>query len=171
MLVLATFDHSMELEQALLILEREGIERRGIMVVPLDALGRNSHIRFELPADWKERAFEIGMATGTASAVFGICLGFVWDWGPLIWGLLTAIGGFGIGYIIYGLVYHLLWKAGDPVKRPEAAVIVRGKEENVDLIRQVLWQHKALSLGIVPEQKQGSITPLEPNEAPRLTNA
>lgn len=159
MLIMATFDHSLELEKALLLLEREGIERRGIMVVPLDTPGQDLNVRSEPLPDWKQRAFEVGMALGTACSVVGICVGYVLVWGPLLWGLIAAISGFCTGYGVYAVAHRKQWGTQVSGIRPEAAVIVRVEPDGAAMVRQVLWQHKALSMGIIPDQERQSPTP------------
>lgn len=153
MLIMATFDYSMELEQALLILEREGIERRGIMVVPLDPQTEHRSSLTEPPVSWTQRSFEAGIAVGTACSVLGISHGFIRAWGPLIWGLIMAFCGFGLGFGVYALLYFKLWRRRrESGKHPEAAVIVRGGPDNEKWIREILWSHNALSIGVIPSQ-------------------
>lgn len=147
MLIMATFNYTLELEQALLILEREGIDRRGIMIVPMDSQGGNMGIAREPDSDWQQNSVGTGVAVGTAFAVIGICRGFILEWGPLIWGLISAGSGFAVGFGLYALLHFKVWKRGVAVRGPEAAVIVRVGEENERLVRQVLWRHRALSIG------------------------
>jgi hypothetical protein len=155
MLIMAAFEYSTELEQALLTLEGEGIERRGIMVVHLDSPNQDRSVRMEPLPDWKQRSFEIGMASGTACAVVGISHGFITEWGPLIWGLLSAIGGFLLGYGVYAILHFKLWKRRTSGRHPEAVVIVRAGKGEESLVRQVLWRYHALSVGVVANQQVG----------------
>jgi hypothetical protein len=148
---MAAFHLSLELEEALLVLERDGVERRGIMVVPLytgpegDSGGWKS--------DWVQASFESGMALGTASAVVGISQGFIREWGPLIWGLITALSGFAIGFGLCALFHYRLWRRLTPGRHPEAMIIVRCNPEEVDRLRTVLWRHGALSVGSVAKDE------------------
>lgn len=149
MLIMAAFHLSLELEEALLVLEKDGVERRGIMVVPLyngpveDGAGWNS--------DWVQTSFEAGMALGTASAVVGISQGFIREWGPLIWGLITAVSGFFLGFGLCALFQYKLWRRMTPGRHPEAMIIIRCKPEDTGRVRTVLWQHGALAVGAANE--------------------
>jgi hypothetical protein len=57
------------------------------------AAGKKKHLRF--------KAIEVGMACATGFSVLGASAGFVLAWGPVIWGLLAACFGFGIGFGLY----------------------------------------------------------------------
>ncbi|MNN92241.1 hypothetical protein D3C81_2104900 [compost metagenome] len=96
----------------------------------------------------------------------GISHGFVTEWGPIIWGLLAAVGGFIIGYSVFALLHFKLWRRDASGKRPEAVVIVRGRLDQENLIRQVLWSHHALSVGVVAGQ-----TPADGNRPAPTTSA
>lgn len=153
MLIMAIFEHSLELEQALLILEREGIERRGIMVVPMDS-DEQGDLSEEISTSWGQRAMGAGMATATASTVVGISQGFIREWGPLLWGLISAAGGFAAGWCIYALLHIARqdWGKRKAQKRHVAAVVVRAGEEKLGVVREILWNHHALAVGNVDGQ-------------------
>lgn len=151
MLIMAAFHLSLELEEALLVLEKDGVERRGIMVVPLHTGPEGEETGWK--PDWVQTSFETGMALGTASAVVGISQGFIREWGPLIWGLITAVSGFLVGFALCALFQIRLWRRMTPGRHPEAMVIIRCKREETSRVRTVLWKHGALSVGCVePEE-------------------
>lgn len=147
MLIMAAFHLSLEMEEALLILEKDGVERRSIMVVPLYT-EQEGESGFSERSDWVQASFEAGMALGTASAVVGISQGFIREWGPLIWGLITAISGFAVGFGLCALFHYRLWRKLTPGRHPEAMVVIRCQDEEISRIRTVLWRHRALSVGI-----------------------
>ncbi len=147
MLIMAAFHLSLELEEALLVLEKDGVERRGIMVVPLSTGPEGEGTGWK--SDWIQTSFEAGMALGTASAVVGISQGFIRDWGPLIWGLITAISGFLLGFGLCALFHYRLWRKMTPGRHPEAMIVIRCRPEDTSRVRNVLWQHGALSVGCV----------------------
>jgi hypothetical protein len=152
MLIMGIFEQRIELEQALADMEHSGIGRSSIMVVPLDRF-EGEPFRY---MEWTSRAFEVGMACTTAGSVIGVCTGFVLDWGPVIWGLIWAVGGFTAGYGIYSLL-HKQWRSrGKASIKPEVAVIVRGSEEMSGIIRKLMWEYRAISVGRIPDGTSGS---------------
>lgn len=150
MLIVGTFEHCLELEQVLAILEQSGIFRKHILVIPMDTepkppLKFKSKLR-----DLYSKAFEIGMACATGSAVIGTSLGFIWAWGPIFGGLLAALIGFILGFGLYvfvnrGTYRHL------PKKLPEVTVIVQCTEDQGLLVMETMWQYRVLTVGQVLE--------------------
>ena len=78
--------------------------------------------------------------------------GFVWKWGPVIWGLIGAGIGFLLGILINWVQYK--WKNHrDPnlrIKGPKSQVevilIVTCEEREADLVEDILWEHLALGV-------------------------
>lgn len=154
MLILSTFEHSLEIEEALAVLEHMGIGRQRIMLVAMD-----NPIRLSAPCAVQASsratlAFEVGMAAATALSVIGICYGFVLVWGPIIWGILTALAGFIIGFGITRWVQNAREAAGIKMKGriPELTLIVRCPEEQLQDVCRVLSQYHALSVGQIQER-------------------
>ncbi|MFB9326641.1 hypothetical protein ACFFSY_12020 [Paenibacillus aurantiacus] len=155
MLIISTFEHTLQLEQALAVLEKRGIHKESILVVPMDQYDQSPHRLTIRAEDIKVRGFEIGMAAATAFGVIGASIGFQLQWGPIVWGLLYALIGLLLGF---GAVYlHRVWKGERPISRtprrpqPEVAVIVYCSEAYSDVVRDVLWQYRAISVGDAAE--------------------
>ncbi|RAP76016.1 hypothetical protein DL346_11360 [Paenibacillus montanisoli] len=150
-MIISTFEHSIEVEQALAVLEEIGVERSSIMTVMMD----NNDERIDKSAtshpNKKTMAFEFGMATATAMSVFGISFGFIAHWGPLIWGLLAAGAGFFAGYTITRLMQSRYFKQVFRVKErlPEIAVLINCEENRFHDVQRVLWEYEALSVGTI----------------------
>ncbi|MFD2215269.1 hypothetical protein [Metabacillus endolithicus] len=146
MIIVGTFEQSIELEQALAVLESHYVTREQILVTFMESSpkewleGRTKSIR--------SNAFEVGMAVATGSAVVGASLGFILTLGPIICGLLATFIGFAIGYSIY----YLNNKKGPRMPRqlPEVTVIIQCLEgSQIHLIKNVLWEYKALTVGVL----------------------
>lgn len=145
--IIGAFEQTIELEQALLVLENH-VAREQILVVFMD----DEPSQIELTGrtrDIRSNAFEFGMATGTGTSVIGISAGFALAGGPIIWGLLSGIVGFSIGFGLYYFPRKKKARSGLPKKMPEATVIVRCTEYQSDSIKEVLWKHSALTIGTV----------------------
>jgi hypothetical protein len=142
MLILAIFEQSIELEQALAELEGSLIPKEHIIVVFMDSSREKYH-----DSPMKPHAFEVGISMATGAAVIGASIGFALDFGPIIWGLIGAASGF-----ILGVGTDLLfrkWKKQTSRKRKpqEATVIIQCPEDKIRQVSEVLWRYHALSVG------------------------
>lgn len=151
MLIVSTFEQTLQVEQALSVLERSGIDRKSILVVPLDPYKKNpNHLEIR-GEDIKAKGLEVGMVVATALSVIGASIGFKLKWGPIVWGLAYAFIGLFIGI---GAVWIYRISKGERTftrspKRPfpEIAVIVQCAEAMSTEVRQILWQYRAISVG------------------------
>lgn len=147
MIIIGTFEHSFELEQLLASIERSHIERKYIMVVPMDIDSANPFQFYSRKRELFYKGIEVGIACAAGSSVIGASIGFILTWGPIFWGLIAAAIGFFIGL---GL-YLFLKKYGDykkfAPKQPEVTVIVQCKEEQSRLIIAEMWKYSAISVG------------------------
>jgi hypothetical protein len=146
MIIVGTFEQSIELEQALAALESNFISRNQILVVFMDdepsllqLSGRSRDIR--------SNAFEIGIAIATGSAVIGASIGFVLPWGPIICGLIATFIGFAFGYSLYYFANKNKARLNLPKKMPEVTVIIQCTEKQSALVKDVLWKYLALTVG------------------------
>ncbi|MDQ0902562.1 hypothetical protein [Paenibacillus sp. V4I7] len=146
--IVGTFEHSTELEQALSIIEHSGIHSSRIIPILMDIDADKSLSIVDQRFDKTAKAVEIGLASATACGVFGISVGFILAWGPIIWGIISGIGGFLLGFSI-GLVLknkHRFYNK--PNILPEVTVLVQYElAEDEALIKQTFWKYKALTVG------------------------
>ncbi len=91
--IVGAFQHTLELEHALISLDRLGLGPHSVLAVPMEA-GDSFHSGALLEKrDRKAGAFETGMAFATGFAVVGISRGFLLAWGPIIWGIIAGSSG------------------------------------------------------------------------------
>ncbi|CAN7549156.1 hypothetical protein LJR153_003970 [Paenibacillus sp. LjRoot153] len=149
MLIISTFEHSIEVEEALAVLERMGLPRNEIMTIMMDNYMEIPDHNYNSNPNKKMLAFEVGMATSTGFAVIGISLGFMLYLGPIIWGVIGAICGFMTGYYLTRFIQTKLLKHVIRKKErlPELAVIIQCQEERFQEVKHVLWEYQALSVG------------------------
>lgn len=148
MLIIGTFEHSVELEQALVVLEHSGISRKYIMVVPMDIDPQNPTQFISNAHERYYKGIEVGIACATASSVIGTSVGFILAMGPVFWGLTAACVGFAIGFGIYLLVRkgshrHL------PKRLPEITVIVQCSKDQSILVMETMSRYRVLTVGQV----------------------
>jgi hypothetical protein len=148
LLIVGTFEYSVELEQALAVLEHMGFPQKSILVVAMDSDPDVDNQYIGKSRDRYYKAFEIGMAGAAASSVIGMSIGLVLKFGPVFWGLLFGLFTFWIGFAVYLLINkdnsrHL------PKKLPEVIVLVQTAKEKSELVMGTFWKYRALTVGSV----------------------
>lgn len=146
MFIIGTFEQTIELEQALTVLENGSISRDQIFVVFMD--GRPSPI--QIPGRTQNihsNAFEIGIASATGCAVIGASIGFTLYLGPIICGLLGAFLGFAIGYALYYFPNKNKIHSKKMKKQPEVAVIIQCAKNQLSFVEEVMWKYQAITVG------------------------
>ncbi len=157
MIVIGTFRHSIELEQALAALELRGIPRDRLLVVMMD--DSESEIPYRLTnksKDFHVEGTEIGISSATFLSVIGASVGFILKWGPVIWGIIAAVIGFGIGFAISYARYRIQMSKGlarqNRHNYPDVTVIVQCRNDDFPFVRDVMWKYRALTVGMTPEK-------------------
>lgn len=146
--VISTFEHSSQLELAILSLEQDGIERGSIAAVPMDAVTKRPPIPEALHRMDGSKFFDIGAVMSTVFSVLGASVGFRLRWGPIIWGLIGVAAG-----VVAALV--LRWLAGGNASRPkgsfrpvsEVVLIVRCDELEAKRVIETLKKFSAGRIG------------------------
>ncbi|WP_201007771.1 hypothetical protein [Paenibacillus glycanilyticus] len=146
MIIIGTFKHSIELEHALTKLESLGLSKERLLVVCMDKESKT----FQSDKPNKESSLstgiEIGLAFATGLSVIGTSLGFIWTWGPVIWGLIFAFIGFFLGFGI-NTVFAKKHQEHNRHKA-EVTVIVQCQAAQADEVQQVMWTNRALTVGL-----------------------
>lgn len=150
MLVIGIFPNDMGAAQALIDMVNAGIGKDRLLVVPMDASAEEAkNVAFNPIAG--QSSVEVGIAVATACAVVCISRGFVLPWGPIVWGLIGAIGGFAIGFFIHQSLMKRR-RTGIRIDRAsELTVIVECAESERQTVLDALWNNNALSVGLRTE--------------------
>ncbi|WP_208591093.1 hypothetical protein [Gracilibacillus suaedae] len=98
--IIATFEHSPFVEMAIHDMETLGVPKQNIVALPLENLESSTHIIDSLHRVDGRSVLDGAMVSGTIFMLLGTIYGFVWQWGPVIWGLIGLLGGFFLGLII-----------------------------------------------------------------------
>jgi TM2 domain-containing membrane protein YozV len=157
LLMIGTFEHCTELEQALSMLEHRGIHPSRIRPVLMDVDADKSLSIVDQRFDHTAKSVEIGFASATACSVLGISLGFILEWGPIIWGLIYGFGGFLLGFGIGLLIKSKHSLPHQKHKLPEVTVLVQYlNEEESALIHETFWRYKAITVGKIDRKHADS---------------
>ncbi|HZG77922.1 MAG TPA: hypothetical protein VEZ72_18870, partial [Paenibacillus sp.] len=90
MQLFSTFEHSMFLELAIAALEKYGIRKERMLVVPLANRKEERKLFDTLHRADGASLIDLGMALATAFSVVSASVGFMLAWGPIYWGLIGA---------------------------------------------------------------------------------
>ncbi|WNC13527.1 hypothetical protein [Brevibacillus brevis] len=148
MQIFATFEYSTFVEIAITELEEKGIS--SIYAVPLDLRKKEPRLLDSIHRADGLSFIDKGMIFAFMFATIGASKGFVWQGGPIIWGVVGAILGFLIGVSLSWFIYllkrnkkQLQLKKG---KKGEVILIVTCEDSQASVVEDILWDHKALGL-------------------------
>jgi hypothetical protein len=146
--VVATFEQSIFVELAITALEQKQIPKDQILAVPLDK--RTAHRRL---FDTIHRAdgfslFDASAVLGTVFMLLGAIYGFELEWGPIIWGIIGAIFGIVLGFLLKLIIFKKHGTAPGKITS-EVVLIIRCENHQWDTIEKILWDNNALGLSSI----------------------
>ncbi|MDR3589148.1 MAG: hypothetical protein P4N41_05755 [Negativicutes bacterium] len=144
--IVASFEHSTFLELAITDLEQKGIERNRICAIPLNKMTKERALIDTLHQADGQSMFDLPAVIATIFMTLGVAWGFMWKWGPIIWGLLAFVGGLALGFIIKYLLYKNSLK-GSSRCNTEVVLLIDCKADEVETVETVLFNHLALGIG------------------------
>ena len=146
MYVVASFEQSNYLELAMTDLEQKGIEKNKICAIPLNKMLKERMLFDTLHRADGQTMFDLPTILATIFSLLGVMWGFLWTWGPIIWGLIFLLGGFALGFCIkYFLYKNSLSKRSK--YNTEVVVIVNCKLDEAQIIETVFLNHMAIGIG------------------------
>lgn len=144
--VVASFEHSNFLELALTDLEQKGIEKSRICAIPLHKMIKERALFDTIHQADGQSMFDLPAILATIAMTLGVTWGFMWKWGPIIWGLLTFVGGLAVGLVIKYLLYKKSLKESFSCNT-EVVLIIDCKPDEVETVETVLYSHLAIGIG------------------------
>lgn len=147
--IFSSFDHSTYLEMALAMLEEKGVDRENILAVPIERRKPNRRLFDTIHSSDGVSLFDSGMVLATAFSVIGASYGFVLAWGPIVWGMIGALSGIGLGI---GVSLFSYWRKHGKEHRfseqaTEVVVIVNCQAEQAKMVEETLWDYLAYGVG------------------------
>lgn len=146
--VIASFEHSLHLELAITDLAQKGIEQNRICAIPLNTMKKENQMFDTIHRSDGESMFDVPTILGTILMVFGVLWGFMWKWGPIIWGLIGLFIGFGVGFAFKYFLYIRNSKNVLKGKVTEVFVLVDCKPDEVKVVEDIFCSHSAIGVGI-----------------------
>lgn len=148
MLVIATFENSLFIELVISALEHKGIKNDKIMAVPLDKRTEQRKLFDNLHRADGFSMFDVSAILGTCLMLLGAIYGYVLSWGPIIWGIIGAVSGLLLGFLIKFITVKK-WGTGTKKITSEVVIMIRCEEHQWDTVEKILWDNIALGVSRV----------------------
>lgn len=146
MYIVSTFEHSNYLELAITAIQMKGIAKENILGVPMDKRGQDRQLFDTLHSSDGLSLFDLPMILATLFCLFGSIYGFILVWGPILWGLIGLLAGFCLGLIIKLITTKKFDHRQNKLKASEVVLIIECKENQLDMVKDLLWEHNALGV-------------------------
>ena len=145
MYIIATFENSVFIELVLTALEEKGISRKKMLAAPLDKRDEPRRLFDTIHRSDGFGLFDAAAILGTCFMLLGSIYGYVLAWGPIIWGIIGAVGGLLLGFFIKMIMIKKS-KRGTKHITSEIVVMIRCEKHQIELIENLLWEHLALGV-------------------------
>jgi len=158
MYITTVLEYSAHLELAIIALEQQGVKRKEILAIPLDRKMKTPRPFDTIGHSDGRSLFDGAMILGTVFMVLGVIYGYVWEWGPILWGLLGFLAGALLGFLLDNWRYLLKGKQNNlNIKENNRVVlIIHCLENHTDFIENILLEHGALGTGRYESREQAN---------------
>jgi len=150
----ASFEYSAQLELAISELEQKGIARESIYAFPLKLRVKEMKIFDTINRADGLSLFDGMVACGTLFMILGTIFGYLWTWGPIIWGLIGLAFGATLGYILDRFFSRVIRHKNKqetsvnnkPGRISEVVLIIECAPGDVNMVESVLWENSAIGV-------------------------
>ncbi|MGE5422269.1 MAG: hypothetical protein ACM3QW_03315 [Ignavibacteriales bacterium] len=151
----ASFEHSLFLELAISELEQKGIARESIYAFPLKLRVKEKKILDSINRADGLSLFDGMAACGTFFLVLGAIFGYLWTWGPIIWGLIGLSFGSSLGYILDRFFTRAIYPKSQQVsgaankhgnRISEVVLIIECRQDEAKMVEGILWENSAIGV-------------------------
>jgi hypothetical protein len=154
MLVITTFESSIFIELAITALEQQGISKEKIFAVPLDKKPLPRQLFDTIHQADGVSMFDAAAILGTCLMLLGAVYGYVLTWGPIIWGIIGAVTGLLLGFLIKLIIIKKRKSANKHITS-EVVIMIRCEEDQWNIVEKILWEHTALGIAKVKDSDRG----------------
>lgn len=145
MFVIATFENSISIELTITELQQNDIPNDKILAAPLDKKTEHQQLFDTIHQADGLSLFDLAAIIGTCLMLLGAIYGFILEWGPIIWGIIGAVSGLLIGFLIK-MVLIKRRKSGIKSFSSEIVLMIRCENHQWHMIENILWKNGALGL-------------------------
>lgn len=153
--VFSTFEHSMNIELAISELMQHGIPKEQVVAVPLNKRVGGTALYDTMHRTDGISSFDGAAMLGTACMVLGTVYGFVWHWGPIIWGLIGLIAGGAAGFTADYIITKRNRKKAGQARKEEVILIVDCEKDQALVVEKIFWENAALGVAFVGRGSRG----------------
>ncbi len=145
MFVIATFENSLSIELAITELQQNDIPNDKILAAPLDKKTDHKQLFDTIHQADGLSLFDLAAIIGTCLMLLGAIYGYILEWGPIIWGIIGAVSGLLIGFLIKMLIIKKNKRATKSFSS-EIVLMIRCENHQWHMIENILWKNGALGL-------------------------
>ncbi|MCX8130288.1 MAG: hypothetical protein N3I35_09340 [Clostridia bacterium] len=146
MYIISIFEHSISLEKAVTSIQMKGIAKENILAVPMDKRGEERKLFDNIHHSDGLSLLDLPFILGSFFTLICGIYGFIWAWGPIIWGLIGLVAGFGIGLAIKLFTTKRFSNQRTNKKVSEVVLIIECKEHQMEIVKDILWAHNAFGV-------------------------
>jgi hypothetical protein len=145
LVVIATFENSIFIELAISELEQSGIPSNKIVAAPLDKRSEPRKLFDTIHRADGLSLFDAAAMLGTCFMLLGAIYGYILKWGPIIWGIIGAVSGLLLGFLIK-MVLVKRSNGGAKNITSEIVLMIRCEERQWETIEKIIWENNALGM-------------------------
>jgi hypothetical protein len=150
MYVIASFEHSFQLEFAISSLQDKGIKEEDIFAIPLKPKTGQTQVFDTIHRSDGISLLDAPAILGTFLAVIGASYGYILKWGPIIWGLIGLGIGFALGFVLELILNRKkIYRKTQNKATTEVVLMVKCYKSQVDTVEKNLYDHFALGVARV----------------------
>lgn len=143
--VIATFDNSLFIELTITELEQNDITNERILAAPLDKKEDPPQLFDTIHRADGFSLFDASAILGTCLMLLGAIYGYKFEWGPIIWGIIGAVSGLLLGFLIK-MIWIKMHKKGSKQVSSEIVLMIRCEKHEWKHVENILWKNGALGL-------------------------
>jgi hypothetical protein len=149
MYVIATFESSIFLELAIAALEQKGITTDNLLAVPLDKRTEPRQLFDTIHRADGSSMLDAATILGTVFMLLGAIYGYVLKWGPILWGIIGAVFGLLLGFLIRFLL--LKRQNGGRISKSQSSsseivLMILCDKNKWETVEKILWDNLALGV-------------------------
>jgi hypothetical protein len=157
MYIIASFEHGVNLELALKEILNKGILKKHIFCVPLNKRVQTKKFFDTIHRTDGRNTMGLPFFLATSTSLFGTIYGFLWKWGPIIWGGLGFLIGMGLGFAIDFAIFKIRNKSSSKDNLTEVMVMVYCDETKEKEITDIFWEQGAFGVAKVNKRINQSL--------------
>jgi hypothetical protein len=146
MYIVSTFEHSINLEEAITAIQMKGVAKEDILAVPLDKRSEQRMLFDSTHASDSLSLLDLPMVLAAFLCLMGAIYGFIIPMGPVLFGLIGMGSGFLIGLGIKLLTTKKYNNRQKDKKASEVVLFISCRENQMDTVQETLWANSALGV-------------------------